>query len=81
MVLRLLNHTLTPMLLGLATFFCLGFTQAMQILKLYHQKTSTGALIMFSFALGTLPVLAILSFSSLGYTVKLSRVSSLKQLG
>jgi sulfite exporter TauE/SafE len=64
--LRNLNHNLTPLFLGVLTFFLpCGFTQSMQIYTLSTGDFLTGALIMFSFALGTLPVLAILSFSSL----------------
>jgi sulfite exporter TauE/SafE len=62
-----INHTLTPVLIGVATFFLpCGFTQSMQIYALSTGSFWTGALIMLTFALGTLPVLAILSFSSLG---------------
>lgn len=61
-----LNHTLTPLLVGIATFFLpCGFTQAMQIYTLSTGSYLTGGLTMLAFALGTLPVLAILSFSSL----------------
>lgn len=61
------NHNLTPLLVGVATFFLpCGFTQAMQIYTLSTGNFWSGAMIMFVFALGTLPVLAILSFSSLG---------------
>ncbi len=60
-----LNHVLTPLLIGLATFFLpCGFTQSMQIYTLSTGSFFAGALIMFFFALGTLPVLALLSFSS-----------------
>ncbi len=60
-----LNHTLTPLLVGVATFFLpCGFTQSMQIVALSTGHFGTGALTMLSFALGTLPVLALLSFSS-----------------
>src|SRR3989344_4253685 len=65
--LKNVNHTLTPLLVGVATFFLpCGFTQSMQIYTLSTGNFLTGALIMFTFALGTLPVLALLSFSSLG---------------
>lgn len=65
--LKNVNHTLTPLLVGVATFFLpCGFTQSMQIYTLTTGSFWTGALIMFTFALGTLPVLALLSFSSLG---------------
>lgn len=64
--LKRLNHTLTPFLLGAATFVLpCGFTQSMQIYALTTGSFGTSALTMFVYALGTLPVLAILSFSSL----------------
>ncbi len=64
--LKRVNHTLTPLLLGTATFFLpCGFTQSMQIYTLTTGSFMSGALTMFVYALGTLPVLAILSFSSL----------------
>ncbi len=60
-----LNHSLTPVLLGIATFFLpCGFTQSMQIYTLSTGGFTEGALTMLFFALGTLPVLALLSFSS-----------------
>ena len=60
-----LNHTLTPMLVGVATFFLpCGFTQSMQLYTLTTGSFAVGALTMLSFALGTLPILALLSFSS-----------------
>ena len=66
-----INHTLTPILIGVATFFLpCGFTQSMQIYTLTTGSFLTGALTMFVFALGTLPVLAILSFSSLTIKTK-----------
>ncbi|MBP9727869.1 MAG: sulfite exporter TauE/SafE family protein [Candidatus Moranbacteria bacterium] len=59
------NHTLTPLLVGIATFFLpCGFTQSMQIYSLTTGSFMGGALTMLVFALGTLPVLALLSFSS-----------------
>lgn len=59
------NHTLTPLLIGIATFFLpCGFTQSMQIYSLTTGSFMGGALTMLVFALGTLPVLALLSFSS-----------------
>jgi len=62
-----INHTLTPLLVGIVTFFLpCGFTQSMQIYALSTGSFWTGAMIMLAFALGTLPVLAVLSFSSLG---------------
>jgi uncharacterized protein len=60
-----LNHSLTPLLVGVATFFLpCGFTQSMQIYSLTLGSFLAAALTMFAFALGTLPILAALSFSS-----------------
>ncbi len=61
------NHTLTPLLVGIATFFLpCGFTQSMQLFTLSTGSFTAGALTMLSFALGTLPILALVSVSSLG---------------
>ncbi len=61
-----LNHTLTPALVGIVTFFLpCGFTQSMQIATLSTGGFLKGGLTMLSFALGTFPVLALVSFSSL----------------
>ncbi len=60
-----LNHILTPLLVGVATFFLpCGFTQSMQLYTLTTGSFLKGGLTMLSFALGTLPVLALISFSS-----------------
>jgi len=60
-----LNHTLTPVLVGVATFFLpCGFTQSMQLYTLNTGSFMSGAMTMLVFALGTLPVLALVSFSS-----------------
>jgi sulfite exporter TauE/SafE/copper chaperone CopZ len=60
----------TPILLGLATFVLpCGFTQSMQVYSLTTGSFIQGALTMFVYALGTLPVLALISFAS----VKLSK--------
>lgn len=60
-----LNHTLTPLLVGIATFFLpCGFTQSMQLYTLTTGSFLKGGLTMLTFALGTLPVLALVSFSS-----------------
>ena len=60
------NHILTPLLVGIATFFLpCGFTQSMQLYTLTTGSFLKGGLTMLSFALGTLPVLALISFSSL----------------
>ena len=59
------NHTLTPLVVGVATFFLpCGFTQSMQLYTLTTGNFLTGGLTMLAFALGTLPVLALISFSS-----------------
>lgn len=61
-----LNHMLTPMLVGVATFFLpCGFTQSMQLYTLGTGGFLEGGFTMLAFALGTFPVLALLSFSSL----------------
>ncbi len=71
-----INHTLTPLLLGIATFFLpCGFTQSMQIFTLSTGNFWSGAMTMSAFALGTLPVLAVLSFSSL--SIKSSKKSGI----
>jgi sulfite exporter TauE/SafE/copper chaperone CopZ len=55
----------TPILLGVVTFFLpCGFTQSMQIYSLSSGSFIQGALTMLVFALGTLPVLALISFAS-----------------
>src|SRR3989339_911113 len=59
------NHTLTPILVGVATFFLpCGFTQSMQVYTLSTGSFMNGGLTMLAFALRTLPVLALVSFSS-----------------
>ncbi|MFA6177910.1 MAG: sulfite exporter TauE/SafE family protein [Candidatus Paceibacterota bacterium] len=66
---RKIEHaTLAPIVVGIGTFFLpCGFTQAMQITALSSGSFISGMFIMFSFALGTLPVLALLSFSSVSF--------------
>jgi uncharacterized protein len=62
-----INHTLTPFLIGVVTFFLpCGFTQSMQIYALSTGSFWTGSMVMTFFALGTLPVLALLSFGFMG---------------
>jgi uncharacterized protein len=64
-----LNHNLTPLIVGIATFFLpCGFTQSMQLYTLGTGSFMTGGITMLAFALGTLPVLALISFSSLSIT-------------
>jgi sulfite exporter TauE/SafE len=66
---RKIEHkTLTPLILGFATFFLpCGFTQSMQVSALSSGSFISGSLIMFAFALGTLPVLLLLSFGSASF--------------
>lgn len=71
-----MNHTFTPLLVGIATFFLpCGFTQSMQISTLSTGGFFAGGLTMLSFALGTLPVLALISFSS--FSIKNSSKSGI----
>ena len=54
-----------PLIVGIGTFFLpCGFTQSMQITALSSGSFATGMMIMGMFALGTLPMLALLSFGS-----------------
>jgi sulfite exporter TauE/SafE/copper chaperone CopZ len=70
------NHTLTPLLVGIATFFLpCGFTQSMQLYTLTTGSFLDGGLTMLAFALGTLPVLALVSFSS--FSIKNSSKSGI----
>jgi sulfite exporter TauE/SafE len=77
-----LNHTLTPVLLGIVTFFLpCGFTQSMQLYTLTTGSFLTGGLTMLVFALGTLPMLALLSFSSLSIQDKAKSGAFFKTAG
>lgn len=63
-----LEFGLAPFLVGMATFFLpCGFTQSMQIYSLSTGSFWTGALTMTFFALGTLPVLSLISFTSVRF--------------
>lgn len=65
------DHYLAPLLIGIGTFFLpCGFTQSMQLYALSTGSFMQGALTMTVFALGTLPVLALLSFGSLNIAHK-----------
>ncbi|MDO8569428.1 MAG: sulfite exporter TauE/SafE family protein [bacterium] len=66
---RKIEHkTLTPLIIGFGTFFLpCGFTQSMQVSALSSGSFISGLLIMFSFALGTLPMLVLLSFGSASF--------------
>lgn len=62
------HATLAPVIIGLGTFFLpCGFTQSMQIVALSSGSFISGSLIMLFFALGTFPVLALLSFGSVSF--------------
>lgn len=62
---RIEHKTLTPLLVGFGTFFLpCGFTQSMQFQALSSGSFTAGAMLMLAFALGTLPVLLLLSFGS-----------------
>lgn len=80
--LKNINHTFTPLLVGVATFFLpCGFTQSMQIYTLTTGSFWSGALIMSAFSLGTLPVLSLLSFSSLNIQKKAQSGVFFKAIG
>lgn len=65
---RIEHKTFTPLILGFATFFLpCGFTQSMQVSALSSGSFMSGFFIMFAFALGTLPMLLLLSFGSASF--------------
>ncbi len=66
---RTIEHkTFTPLITGFGTFFLpCGFTQSMQVVALSSGSFMSGLLIMFAFALGTLPMLVLLSFGSASF--------------
>lgn len=65
---RIEHKTFTPLVLGFATFFLpCGFTQSMQVQALSSGSFMSGLIIMFAFALGTLPMLLLLSFGSASF--------------
>lgn len=66
---RKIEHkTFTPLIIGFGTFFLpCGFTQSMQVAALSSGSFMSGFLIMCTFALGTLPMLALLSFGSASF--------------
>lgn len=66
---RKIEHaTISPILIGVGTFFLpCGFTQSMQFSALSSGSFLQGGLLMFAFTLGTFPVLALLSFSSVSF--------------
>ena len=65
---RIEHKTFTPLIIGFGTFFLpCGFTQSMQVVALSSGSFMSGLLIMFAFALGTLPMLVLLSFGSASF--------------
>lgn len=63
--LKSLNHAIIPFVIGVITFFLpCGFTQSMQLFALTTNSFLTSAGIMAAFALGTLPVLGLISYGS-----------------
>jgi sulfite exporter TauE/SafE/copper chaperone CopZ len=63
-----LNGSFAALVLGAMTFFLpCGFTLAVQALALDQANVVDSAMIMFVFALGTLPVLAAISFASVRF--------------
>ncbi len=63
-----ITNKFAPILLGLSTFFLpCGFTQSMQIYSLSTGSFINGALTMLFFALGTFPILALISFASVKF--------------
>lgn len=80
--LKNLNASITPFIVGMVTFFLpCGFTQSMQLYTLTTGSFSAGGLTMLSFALGTLPVLAVFSFSSVGLKTPKTRSIFFKAAG
>jgi len=68
---RVIVNGITPFVVGAVTFFLpCGFTQSMQLYALSTGDFVRGAFIMLVFALGTLPVLSALSFSSVNIQEK-----------
>ena len=68
-----IQNRFTPVILGMITFFLpCGFTQSIQLTSMTSGSFLNGGLLMLVFALGTLPVLGIISFTS----VRFSRSSS-----
>lgn len=76
------STTYGPLVLGVATFFMpCGFTQSMQVYTLGTGGFLAGGLTMLLFALGTLPVLALVSFGSLSVHGSPYRGAYLKSAG
>lgn len=65
---RIEHKTFTPLIIGFGTFFLpCGFTQSMQVSALGSGSFISGLLIMLAFAIGTLPMLVLLSFGSASF--------------
>lgn len=63
-----ITNKFAPILLGSSTFFLpCGFTQSMQVYSLSTGSFINGALTMLFFALGTFPILALISFASVKF--------------
>lgn len=66
---RNINSIFLSIALGAITFFLpCGFTQSVQVIALSSQNILQSASVMLSFALGTLPVLSLLSFATIKFT-------------
>jgi uncharacterized protein len=64
-----ISGRLAPFLIGSLTFFLpCGFTQSMQVYSLSTGSPITAGLTMLAFAVGTLPVLALIGFSSFNFS-------------
>lgn len=62
---NVVNNILAPVIIGIGSFFLpCGFTQSMQLNSVISGNFIDGALIMFIFSLGTLPVLLLISFGA-----------------
>ncbi len=69
------DHPAAPLALGAFTFFLpCGFTQSLQLVALASGSFMTGAMVMFAFALGTLPSLIGISAISSTATGNFSRI-------
>ncbi|OGI76162.1 hypothetical protein A3C67_02025 [Candidatus Nomurabacteria bacterium RIFCSPHIGHO2_02_FULL_42_19] len=68
-VFRKIEHkTFTPLAVGFGTFFLpCGFTQSIQVAAISSGSFLSGVSVMFAFALGTLPMLVLLSFGSASF--------------
>ncbi len=63
------GNILIPFIIGWITFFLpCGFTQSMQLLALQSGSFVAGAIIMSLFALGTLPTLLVISYTSVRFS-------------